>query len=86
MELTTYIGLSVGNNLVLYADGDDMLLYRPVSSPEDNIHLQADIDGIAHSICFNSTFQKCKAMKITRKKQSARTLSWIWSRTWHMNH
>ena len=27
------IGLSVGSNLVLYAD--DMLLYRPISSPED---------------------------------------------------
>ena len=68
------IGLSVGSNLVLYAD--DMLLYRPVSSPEDHLHLQADIDAIAHWVDINLlqfNVQKCKAMKITRKKQSAST-------------
>ena len=68
------IGLSVGSNLVLYAD--DMLLYRPVSSPEDYLHLQADIDAIAHWVDINLlqfNVQKCKAMKITRKKQSAST-------------
>ena len=64
------IGLSVGSNLVLYAD--DMLLYRPISSPEDYIHLQADIDAIAHWVDINLlqfNVQKCKAMKIARKSK-----------------
>ena len=68
------IGLSVGSNLVLYAD--DMLLYRPVSSPEDYLHLQADIDAIAHWVDINLlhfNVQKCKAMKITCERQSAST-------------
>ena len=50
-----------------------MLLYRPISSPDDYTHLQADINAIAQWVDINLlqfNVQKCKSMKTTRKKQS----------------
>ena len=63
--------LSDGSMLNLYAD--DMLLYKPVKSPEDFKHLQSDIDHISDWVsCNNLTLNpnKCKFMIISRKTNS----------------
>ena len=63
--------LSDGSMLNLYAD--DMLLYKPVKSPEDFKHLQSDIDHISDWVsCNNLTLNpnKCKFMIISRKRNS----------------
>ncbi len=57
--------------LNLYAD--DMLLYKPVSSPEDFRHLQSDIDRIGDWVSRNNLTlnpNKCKTMIISRKRNS----------------
>ena len=64
--------LSDGSILNLYAD--DMLLYKSMKSFEDYSHLQLDIDCISdwvrcNKLMFNPT--KCKAMTISRKRNSA---------------
>ena len=61
--------LSVGTKLSLYAD--DILLYSVISSPEDYISLQHDIDQIyAWSVDNLMTFNaaKCKCMLISRRR------------------
>ncbi len=63
--------LSDGSVLNLYAD--DMLLYKPVSSPEDFRHLQSDIDHIGDWVSRNNLTlnpNKCKTMIISRKRNS----------------
>ena len=63
--------LSDGSALNLYAD--DMLLYKPVKSPEDFRHIQSDIDCISDWVsCNNLTLNpnKCKTMIISRKRNS----------------
>ena len=63
--------LSDGSVLNLYAD--DMLLHKPVRSPEDFRHLQSDIDRISDWVsCNNLTLNpsKCKSMIISRKRNS----------------
>ncbi len=64
------INLSVGSKIVLYAD--DILLYRPISLPEDLEHLQSDVDALqayasANYLTFNAA--KCKFMFVSRKKR-----------------
>ncbi len=64
------VNLSVGSKIVLYAD--DILLYRPISLPEDLEHLQSDVDALqayasANYLTFNAA--KCKSMFVSRKKR-----------------
>ena len=66
------VNLTEGSKIVLYAD--DILLYRPISLPEDIEHLQNDVDKFqayasANYIAFNAS--KCKFMLVSRKKQHA---------------
>jgi hypothetical protein len=63
------VSLSSKSKLVLYAD--DILLYRPITSPDDYYALQADIDTLSRWTTLNAmTFNaaKCKYMSISRKK------------------
>ena len=59
-----------GSKIILYAD--DILLYRPISLPQDFGHLQNDVDKLqayasANYMTFNAS--KCKFMLVSRKKQ-----------------
>ena len=59
---------SDGSMLNLYAD--DMLLYKPVKSPEDFKYLQSDVDHISDWVSYNNLTlnpNKCKFMIISRK-------------------
>ena len=63
------ITLSPDSHLTLYAD--DMLLYRPISTSADYVHLQEDINRIgmwadANYLQFLN-IEKCKVMRVTRK-------------------
>ena len=63
------VSLSPDCKLVLYAD--DILLYRPISSPSDYDLLQADIDSLSswtsqNNMTFNVS--KCKFMHTSRKR------------------
>ena len=63
--------LSDGSMLNLYAD--DMLLFKPVKSPEDFEHRQSDIDCISDWVSCNNLMlkpNKCKFMIISRKRNS----------------
>ncbi len=67
---TADVNLSVGSKIVLYAD--DILLYRPISLPEDLEYLQSDVDALqayasANYLTFNAA--KCKSMFVSRKKR-----------------
>ena len=62
--------LSPGTKLAIYAD--DILLYKPISSPEDYCHLQQDIHDIsncieAHYLTLNTS--KCKYLIASKKRQ-----------------
>ena len=63
--------LSEGNKLSLYAD--DILLYKIISSTEDYVHLQYDIDQVygwsaANLMTFNAS--KCKCMLVSRRRNT----------------
>ena len=65
-----HIPISEGSKLVLYAD--DILLYHPISSPQDYELLQCDVDTIqayasTQRMTLNTT--KCKFMFVSRKKK-----------------
>ena len=67
--------LSEGSKVTLYAD--DMLLYRPISCPQDYADLQNDIDTIASWVRANYlsfNISKCKYMTVTRKHKSVSLL------------
>ena len=64
----TKLSLSDGTKLILYAD--DLLLYRPISSPQDH-HLLHHVDIVqayasAQYMTFNRS--KCKYMLVSRKR------------------
>ena len=64
------VNISDGSKIVLYAD--DILLYHPISIPEDLEHLQNDVDRLqayasANYMTFNAS--KCKFMLVSRKRQ-----------------
>ena len=64
------VNISDGSKIVLYAD--DILLYRPITSPEDLQHLQHDVDKLqayatTNYMKFNES--KCKFMLVSRKKR-----------------
>ena len=64
------VNISDGSKIVLYAD--DILLYRPISIPEDLEHLPNDVDRLqdyasANYLTFNAS--KCKFMLVSRKMQ-----------------
>ena len=66
----TRISLSEGTKLVLYAD--DMLIYRKIDHPEDNVALQMDINSVnnwikGNYLTFNAS--KCKYMLISRRSK-----------------
>ena len=68
----TFLQLSEGTKVSLYAD--DMLLYKPISSTNDYVELQHDIDQVhlwsrKNGMQFNVT--KCKCMLLSRKQISA---------------
>ena len=68
----TSLQLSEGTKVSLYAD--DMLLYKPISSDNDYVELQHDIDQVhlwsrKNGMQFNIT--KCKCMLLSRKRTSA---------------
>ena len=68
----TSLQLSEGTKVSLYAD--DMLLYKPISSDNDYVELQHDIDQVhlwsrKNGMQFNVT--KCKCMLLSRKRISA---------------
>ena len=70
MNSINYLPLSPGSKLVLYAD--DIVLYRPINSPEDVSILQEDISQIlnwtkAHSLILNSA--KTNILPVTRSRQ-----------------
>ncbi len=79
------VNLSVGSKIVLYAD--DILLYLPISLPEDLEHLQSDVDALqayASANCLTFNAAKCKSMLVSRKKRHTHpnpsiTLKWILS-------
>ena len=57
MNSINYLPLSPGSKLMLYAD--DVVLYRPINSPEDMTIIQEDINRIlnwtkAHGLTLNS--------------------------------
>ena len=59
---------SEGTEIVLYAD--DILLYRPISSENDFVALQSDVDHIetwATSNFMSFNLSKCKVMHVSRK-------------------
>ena len=63
------VNISYGSKIILYAD--DILLYRPISLPQDFGHLQNDVDKLqayasANYMTFNAS--KCKFMLVSRKK------------------
>ena len=65
----THANISEASKIVIYAD--DILLYRPISSKEDYVALQSDIDALSNwttrnFMTFNTT--KCKFMLISRKR------------------
>ena len=67
MNSINYLPLSPGSKLVLYAD--DIVLYRPINSPEDVSIIQEDINQIlnwtkAHSLTLNSA--KTNLLPVTR--------------------
>ena len=69
------LALSERSKVTLYAD--DMLLYRPISCPQDYVDLQNDIDTIASWVRANYlsfNISKCKYMAITRKHKSVSLL------------
>ncbi len=64
------VNISDGSKIVLYAD--DILLYRPISSPGDLQYLQHDVDQLqdyatANYMTFNVS--KCKFMLVSRRRQ-----------------
>ena len=64
MYSTIYYTITNGSNLTMYAD--DILLYKPISQPEDYFGLQADIDAIQDCISTNYLTMnphKCKYLK-----------------------
>lgn len=64
------VNLSEGSRIVLYAD--DILLYCPISSPEDFECLQNDVDALqAYALADYLTFNtaKYKFVLVSRKKQ-----------------
>ena len=65
----TYLQLSQGSKLILYAD--DILLYKPIKTYSDYQDIQSDLDLLQarsdrNRLVFN--LKKCKFMIITRKK------------------
>ena len=67
MNSINYLSLSPGSKLVLYAD--DIVLYRPINSPEDVTIIQEDINQIliwtkAHGLTMNPT--KTNILPVTR--------------------
>ena len=65
----TKLSPSDGTKLILYAD--DLLLYRPISCPQDHHLLQHDVDVVqayasAQYMTFNRS--KCKYMLVSRKR------------------
>ena len=64
----TFLPLTVGSNLSLFAD--DVILYRPISVPSDYSKIQCDIGAIEHwsdSNYLSLNPQKCKYMIISRR-------------------
>ena len=64
------VNMTEGSQIVLYVD--NILLYRPISIPEDIEHLQNDVDKLqayasANYMTFNAS--KCKFMLVSRKRQ-----------------
>ena len=65
-EVTSQV--SVGSNVVLFAD--DIALYRVITTPDDYVQLQSDVNSIADWIeeyHLKLHFGKCCAMLFTRK-------------------
>jgi len=65
----TKLSLSDGTKLILYAD--DLLIYRPISCPQDHHLLQHDVDIVkayasAQYMTFNRS--KCKYMLVSHKR------------------
>ena len=70
MNSINYLPFSLGSKLILYAD--DIVLYRPINSPEDVSILQEDINLIlnwtkAHRLVLNSA--KTSILPVTRSSQ-----------------
>ena len=70
IDSLSYLPLSHGTKMVLYAD--DVLIYRSIHSPQDNIALQSDVDQMfawseRNCLAFNAS--KCKQMLISRKQK-----------------
>ena len=62
------VNISNGSKIVLYAD--DILLYRPITSPEDMQYLQQDIEKLqAYATTNYMKFNESKCVLVSRKKQ-----------------
>ena len=81
------VNMTEGSKIVLYAD--DILLYCPISIPEDIEHLQNDVDKLqayasANYMTFNAI--KCKFMLVSRKRQRVHlkpSISLTLEEKWH---